>query len=299
MYIAGFLAHSVPSMIDWKYSSHVYYNYATILTSSLLLFSVFYVVIDLMFSRIQTPKCLLLVFIFSLTIIIYNFYDYFNDPLYLYKTEDIKQWANLNHAVSGVNNPITPKGLSNLVTLQSWDHGMATGYLNPEENLRRIEWLMPYLEGDNWMVLLWRPLYTKVINIDIIIISFILLFFAHQYKKDPPQGAYMDKIMFLILLLSSTDIIHNWGIINSIEWGSLTPIYSIGQYLKVLIIFMMLLFFSLRLRFITLVRQEYYETELLLDKFQINKWRDNVDNLLLMQFLSFSFLKKIFLKPNN
>ncbi len=64
-----------------------------------------------------------------------------------------------------------------------------------------MEYLAPYLEGDNWMVLLAKPLYLGHISMNVLLIGFILLFFGYQYKKDPPQGAYIDKMMFLFLNL--------------------------------------------------------------------------------------------------
>jgi len=122
---------------------------------------------------------------------------------------------------------------------------------------------------------------------DALLIGFILLFFGYQYKKDPPQGAYVDKIMFLILLLQSMDILHNWGFIKSVEYGSFTELFAIGQYITVFAELMMILFFSLRLRFITSVQGEFYETELAANPHQISRWRDWVDNLVLSQFFNY------------
>lgn len=207
--------------------------------------------------------------------------------MYLYSTTDIKQLKTLDTYISQL--PMIPSSveLANNVTLQSYNNGYAIGDLYPEENLKRIEELIPYLDSDNYMVLLWKPLYEKTINIDILLIGFILLFFGYQYKKDPPQGAYIDKVMFLILLLQSMDILHNWGYIKSIEWGSLTELFSIGQYITLFTELMLVLFFSLRLRFITSVQGEFYETELATNPQQVSRWRDWIDNIVIAQFFNY------------
>jgi hypothetical protein len=134
---------------------------------------------------------------------------------------------------------------------------------------------------------------------NVLMIGWIILFFGYQYKKDPPQGAYVDKIMFLFLLICSMDIVHNWGFIKSIEWNSFGEIFRIGQYVTILIELLMVLFFSLRLRFITSVQGEFYEAELAAHPQQISRWRDWVDNMVLAKFFNFKiFNGRLFQNPN-
>jgi hypothetical protein len=215
------------------------------------------------------------------------FLPYFSDPLYLYSTEDIKQWKTLSKAVSSEDHVPTAGELANRVTLQTWSHGVAVGDLYPEQNYKRIETLIPYLEGDNWMVLLWKPFHDNMILLNSLLISAILVFFAYQYRKDPPQGAYIDKIMFALLLFCSMEIAHYWGFMKSVEWGSWNDLFAMGQYVTVLIEILMVLFFALRLRFITSVQGEFYESELATNPTRISRWRDWVDEMVLAHFFNF------------
>ena len=270
-----------------KYAHHITFQYMTIAYLFFLAIAVIYLVIDLLLKDIRVYQKYLLTLVIVVGFFATSFLPFFQNPLYLYTTENIKQWKTLDTYISSNKGVSSPVELANKVTLQSWQNGVAIGDLYPPENLVQIEKLYPYLEKDNWMVLLWEPLYKNIIYIDVLLVFFILLFFGYQYKKDPPQGAYVDKIMFLILLLQSMDIIHNWGFIKSVEWGSLTELFTIGQYITFIAELMMVLFFLLRLRFITSVQGEYYETELATNPHQISRWRDWVDNFVLAQFFNY------------
>ena len=284
-YVYSFIG--VAFLTEAKYSGHLFAQYSMIAYILLLSVAVIYLVIDLLFRDFKTYQKYLSTFTIVLFFFVYYFYPYFQDPLYLYSTEDIKQWKTLIEHVPQDGEIPAPISLANQVTLQSWQHGVAVGDLYPEENLKRIEELSQYLEGNNYLVLLWKPIRFSLIYMNILIMGFVLLFFGYQYKKDPPQGAYIDKIMFLLLLFSSMEILHNWGYIKSVEWSSMTELFIVGQYITVIIQIMMILFFSLRLQFITSVQGEFYETELATNPQQISRWRDWIDNIVLAQFFNF------------
>ncbi len=277
------------SFMIGKYSKHLFIQYLALAYIFTLSISVVYVVIDLLFRDFKV----LSKYLSTLTIvgIVFGFYfhPFIKDPLYLYSTTDIKQWKMLDTHISELPTIPSSYELANNVTLQSYNNGQPIGDLYPEENLKRIEELAPYLDRgtDNYLVLLWKPLYEKTINLDIFLIGFILLFFGYQYKKDPPQGAYIDKIMFLFLILQSMDILHNWSYIKSIELVSLAELFTIGQYITFLTGLSLVLFFSLRLRFITSVQGEFYETELAANPQQVSRWRDWLDNVVIAQFFNY------------
>lgn len=247
---------------------------------------VVYLVIDLLFREMRVYRKYLATFVIVLAFFGVLFHQYFKNPLYLYTTEEIKQWKTLNDQIPpGAETPIAAE-LSNTVRLQAWRDGVAVGDLYPEENLRRIEELIPYLEGDSYKILLWKPMSMNMIYMNVLVIGFLLLYFGYQYRKDPPQGAYIDKITFLFLLFSSTEILHQWGYIKSVEISALTDLFIIGQYITTAIQLGMVLFFGLRLRFISSVQGEFYETELQTNPQQISRWRDWIDNLVIAKFFN-------------
>src|SRR5207247_11424911 len=113
----------------------------------------------------------------------YFFLPFLSNTYYLYSTEDIKQWKSLDTYLSSKpqssapaeGESLTPIELANDVRLQSWREGIPVGDLYPEENLKRIEELTPYLSGENWRVLFYRPLYLNIIYMNILIIGFTIL----------------------------------------------------------------------------------------------------------------------------
>lgn len=285
---------------DVKFASFYVSQYYQILHVTFFSFAIVYIVFDLLFHefRVYQKYILSIAIVFSFSAFLFN--DYFTNPQHLYSREEIKQWKSLTAVLPSGGEAPTPAEIATRTNLQTWSNGKPVGELYPQENLRLIERLLPYTEGENWKALFWKPMYVKIIEMNVLLVGFVILFFGYQYKKDPPQGAYVDKIMFIMLLFVSMDILHFWGFIKSIEWHSFQELFGIGQYVSVLIEGLMVLFFMLRLQFITTVQGEFYETELATNPQRISRWRDWVDNWVLAHFFNFkSFNGRLFEKPSQ
>lgn len=282
------------------YAGHFFTQYLTIAYVVTFAIAAVYVTIDLLFRDMGVLQKYGGTFAVVLTLFGIYFFPFVKSPMYLYTTEDIKQWKAIS-AYVGEKNPIpTSAEIANHVTLKSWKDGVAIGELYPEANLRRIQELSPYLDGENWSVLLWQPLYKDTIYANVVIVLFILLFFGYQYKKDPPQGAYIDKIMFLMLLIASMDILHFWGYLKSAEESSRFQLFMAGQYVTDVAEILMVLFFALRLWFVTSPQGEFYEQELAEHPRQVSRWRDWVDNMVLAHFFNFRlFNGRMFQDPGS
>jgi len=273
----------------------LFWQYFLIAYIFFLSIAIVYLVIDLLFREFKIYQKYLVTLSIVLVFFTLYFNPFFTDPFYLYNVEEIKQWKTIEDVIGDDEEIPTPAQLASKITLQTWKNGQPIGDLFPEANLRQMEYLSPYLEGDNWMVLLTKPLYMGHIYMNVLLISFILLFFGYQYKKDPPQGAYIDKMMFLFLIFCSMEVLHFWGSLKSVEWNSYIEISNIGQYITVFLELMLALFFGMRLKFITSVQGEFYESELAANPNQISRWRDWVDDLILSHFFnSKPFLGRFF-----
>ncbi len=283
-----------------KYAAHYLNQYTAIGFQFLFSFAIAYMVIDLLFRDLRIyQKYAAALFVTTFFAAMY-FHPFLRDPLYLYTTEDIKQWKTLDNEIGNTSFVPSSVELASRIKLQSWEDGHPIGDLYPAENLKRITYLMPYLEANNWVILLFKPLYSSIMYMNVFNILFILLFFGYQYKKDPPQGAYIDKIMFLLLLLSSMEILHNWGFIKSVEYSAWSELFGVSQYITVLVELIIVLFFALRLRFITSPQGEFYETELATNPQHVSRWRDWVDNLILFHFFNFKlFNGRLFQNPDS
>lgn len=274
-----------------QFSPLYFYQY---ISSGLIVFflslSIVYVAIDTLFNELTVFKkysiALILVGLFAT----YYYYPYFDDPRYLYKTEDITDFKVVDEAVrsmrvQGIEEPAVEQ-IAQTVSLSAWRNGKQVGTLFPDQNVRRIAFLLPYLEGANYALLLLKPIHLNIIYMQVLSIAFIFVFFGYQYKNDPPQGAYIEKIIFLFLPYCSLEVLHFFAYVTLNDYGAYQQLYSIAQYLVIFNLLNLLIFFSLRLSFITSIKGEFYERELVLDSEHISRWRDSVDSLVVRYFLN-------------
>jgi hypothetical protein len=296
-FLAAFLGFLVPFIgrdgvlfSAYKYADHFAFQYFYALSFFLLAFAVVYVVLDSLFGNFKSYQK----FAFTVLIVGGMFALYysplFTNPLYLYHTQDIEDWR----AVDNADKALTEKGIESPTAaeiaanseLYVWQDGKRIGTLLESEKTRRVEELLPYLAGYNYTVLIYKPLYMNTIYMNVLCVVFIFLFFGYQYKNDPPQGAYIEKIVFLFLPYCSLEILHHYAYIKSVQFSMLSDVAAIGNYLSLANLLALLVFFALRLRFVKSVKGEFYERELVSDSEHISRWRDAFDNLIVRHFLN-------------
>ncbi|MEK7672105.1 MAG: hypothetical protein AAB344_07800, partial [Bacteroidota bacterium] len=157
-------------------------------------------------------------------------------------------------------------------------------HLSETERVQRVVDLYPYLSGSNYMTLLLKPVYLNAIFMCVLGVGLILLFFGYQYKKDPPQGAYIEKMMFFFLIFCTLEVFHAWSFIKTVEWQAFSDYVIIGQYLSAAVLACVAVLFGLRLRFITSASGEFYEHEIVESPSSVTRWRDALDNLVIAHF---------------
>jgi hypothetical protein len=246
-------------------------------------------VVDSLFRNISTSRKYFATALIVGGFFVYYYHPMINDLLYIYKTPDIEDFRIVDKAVAQLKfedvQPTTEK-LASMVELPAWQNGKRIGKLFQGDELGRITEILPYLEKDNYKLLVFKPLYLNVVYMNVLCIVFILLFFGYQYQKDPPQGAYIEKIIFLFLPLASFEALHNYIYVRSTAFETFTHIAAIGHILTFVNLLLLTIFFSLRLSFIRSIKGEFYERELVLDSEHISRWRDGIDNLVIRHFLN-------------
>jgi hypothetical protein len=255
-----------------------------------LAFAVVYLTVDALFRDFRTFQKYFLALAIVGGFFVYYYGPFLTDSYHAYKTETAMNWKELNKGydtyVKEYKSTPTAADLAAVIEMHSWSDGQTVGVLYPEERLRRAEALFPYLEGNNYMILLSAPLYRNVIYMNVLAVAFILLFFGYQYRKDPPQGAYIEKVMFFLLLFCSMEILHAWSFIKSVEWRTFHELASIGQYVSAAILLLISAFFAMRLKFIRSINGEFYETEIVTRPSGITRWRDWLDDLVIAHFFN-------------
>lgn len=274
-----------------QFAALYFYQYVPSgLTIIILSFAIVYVAIDTLFNELSVTQKYLVVAVIVIPISTYYYSPFLSDPKHLYKTEDITDFKIVDNAAralasEGVNN-LTPELIASKVKLNAWMEGKQVGVLFESENIQRIASILPYIEGDNFILLLFKPIHMNIIFMNVLSLVFVFVFFGYQYKNDPPQGAYIEKIVFLFLPYFSLDILHFFAYVTSDNYASYIELYSTAQYLVVFNLLLLLVFFSLRLSFITSIKGEFYERELVLDSEHISRWRDGIDSLVVRHFLN-------------
>ncbi|MEW6510643.1 MAG: hypothetical protein AB1428_06740 [Bacteroidota bacterium] len=269
----------------------------------LLAASIAYLTIDVLFRDFKTYQKYVLTLSIVGSFFGYYYGGFFSDPKYAYGTPDVQDWKQLSsswysyqdeHGVAP-----SPEELASITSLQAWKSGKAVGVLYPEERLQRVNALYMYLP-DNYIVLLYKPLFLNVIQMCVVCIGFILLFFGYTYMKDPPQGAYIEKIMFLLLIFCSLEILHSWAAIKTVELAPASVVWAVGQYISTAVLVLIAGAFGMRLRFITSVKGEFYEQELAVSPKRVTRWRDALDNLVIEKFFDRKvILGRMFVSTSN
>lgn len=275
-----------------------YYYYIYIgrgISVALLTFSIVYLTCDTLFRDFSILIKYLIAFMIVGGAFTYYYSPYFFDIKSLTTTQDTYDWKVINTAANEIlaekSRPATPEEVAARVELQIWSNGVAVGQLYNQAKLARVLELFPYVEKQNYVLLLLRPVYYNSIYMNVLSIFFILLFFGYQYKKDPPLGAYVEKIMLLFLIFCALEILHAWSYIKTLEIESWQEIFQVGLYISTGILVLLSLFFSLRLRFIISPTGKDYEQELVRDAQRTTRWRDVFDDLLIRHYFNPKALK--------
>lgn len=272
-----------------QYSSFFTFQYLTSVFYFVLTAAIGYLVIDTLFREAATiVKYGVVLGLVGLLFVSYFSPIYLNSK-YLYATSDIKDFSTISRGIKQLEGEgvkeITPELVANRISLPAWRGEENIGTLHEAAEINRIRQVAPYFEGNNFVLLVYKPLFLAVTYMNVACVFLILLFFGYQYRKDPPQGAYIEKIAFVFLPYASLEILHNYGYVLSIEFDIYVQLHNVGLYLTLANLLLILLFFSLRLSFISSIKGEFYEQELVSDFEHISRWRDSIDNLVVRYFL--------------
>lgn len=262
-------------------------------------FAICYVTIDVLFRDFRAYQKYLLTGAIIGGFFVYYYHPIITNPMHLYTTDEIIEWKEVDRAVASYTHERgTSPTVEELATTLTRESAPLLSRYSESERNNRVASLLPYLAEDNYLTLLVKPLNQNSIHMGVLSIGLILLFFGYLYKKDPPQGAYIEKMMFFFLMLVSLEIFHNWSLMNVIEWNLSLQMIAVGELLSAFLLCVIALFFFLRLRFITTSYGEFYEAELVQSPTSITRWRDAFDNYVLAHFFSKdSMVGRFFVDP--
>lgn len=287
-------------IFDSAFKSVYIYQYLYIFFTTTFAFAIAYLVFDLLFHNFKIYQKYLATSVVVLGVGVFYFHPFIENPNsdakpFIYTTENIQKFKIIRDTreefINEYKREPNATEIAALVTLPAISDGEVVGQLYPEANFKQIEKLLPYTKNDGSLVLLYQPFHYKIIYMDVFVILFILLYCGYQYAKDPPQGAYIDKMMYVFLIIFSLDIFHQWAAIKSVEFDGYMSLFGIGQYFSAGFFVLLIVFFYARLKFIKSVVGEFYETEIQTNPEMITRWIDGIDKYILKHFTSSKDLK--------
>lgn len=268
-----------------------FYQYVSSAAYFLLLaFAIVYLAIDVVLRPARTWQKYMVTLAIVGGVFFYHYHPVLKNPKHIYESGEVREFRALEKAyvelrASEGASP-SPERMMEYLDVRMTDGLDEFSTLERADRLHRIESVYTYFDSDEAKILVVRPLALNTIYMSVLAIGFILLFFGYQYVKDPPQGAYVEKIMLSLLVFCSMEIFHAWSMATSPEWRNMLQLMSIGQYVSLAILMLVALFFFLRLRFITSPKGEFYENEIASAPAAITRWRDALDNVLVSQFMN-------------
>jgi hypothetical protein len=257
--------------------------------NAFLLLAVLYLIVDFWFQKHKTISKYALTLCVSGSMLVPLYAPYFKDPLHLYRTEEYSRYLKVKTAhhmllkEKGVE-PSQPEINQRVLGGRS----QALDALAAEERgreEREIERLSTYLTNGNEVTLFWKPLNLGTMYVNLMLVGLLIVFYVGKFLHDRPQGAYLEKITFLLFLLCSLEVLHQWAFIKSVDAQLYHSIVSIGQYLIIAVLLALVYVCSVRLRFLASPIGQYYERQILLHPEKISRWRDEIDRLVLKSFL--------------
>jgi len=135
--------------------------------------AIVYLTVDALLRERRSALKYLITFVVVGTFFGYYYHPYFLDPKFGYKTADVLDLKALddasNHFRESVGRTPTPEDLAGKIHLQDWSDPYGDKTLSSQENRDRIEEIYPYLEGNNYLILVWKPMYMNSVYMSVLL----------------------------------------------------------------------------------------------------------------------------------
>lgn len=228
-----------------------------------------------------------------------TFFPMMENPRYLYTVPEItdfrivdRAWLELH---AELRRPPEPEEVAARAGLSRWEGSRWTGELTHEEEVARVADLEPYLFGNNYNMLVFKPLNELwwIANLGAAII--LLLLILSWFVGDSPSGVFLDRITILLLCFAVFEVFHFSVYADLKEYVAYGKYFDIGAFLSLLTVLGLIVVFLLRLRFVLSLEGRYYEKRLVEEPIRISRWRDAMDDYIIRAFFSRNPFKNRFL----
>ncbi|MBI4418845.1 MAG: hypothetical protein HY563_08705 [Ignavibacteriales bacterium] len=232
-----------------------------------------------------------------------GFHPILQNPRYLYTTPDVTDFRIVDRAWVELfresGSEPSAEAVAERIGLSRWDGLKRVGELTHKEKTMRVMELEPYLFGDNYHLLIFKPLNaawsTASLAGSVVLLGFILFWFIGE----SPRGVYFDRITILLLCFSVFEAFHFSVYAELKEHTAYLRYFNIGAFLSLFTVVGLIVLFLLRLRFVLSLEGQYYESRLNGDSIRISRWRDSMDDYIIRRFFNANPYKNRFLTRDS
>lgn len=293
--------HIVPQILfaDNRFAGVQYYQYVTggfgLFVQSVCLVGAGM----LMNTRMPTVKTMLTACIICSAPLVMMLHPTLTNPRYLYTTPEITDFRIVDRAwietFAMTKQVPTPEVLAERISLSRWDGKVRTGEMGFEEKIRRVRELEPYLFGNNYNMLVFKPLNEAWWQMSLLCAVVLLLLIASWFVGDSPSGVYFERMSVLLLCFSVFEVFHYSTYANLRNYEEYLNYFNSGAFLSLLTVVAITVLLLQRLRFILSHEGQYYESRMVLSPIRVTRWRDSFDNFIIQKFFKQNPYRKRFL----
>ena len=240
--------------------------------------------------------------IIGATIVAGIFFEVFGEyiivPQSLYLHPDITDFRIVDRAAQQLiseNEEVSESSISSMISLSRWNNRRRVGELSFEETKRKVKEILPYTRESNYILLIFRPLFRKIVLITGGCIVLLLTVLVRQLWRDPPLGAYLDRISAALMFYAIFRYVHYTWYAESTNLEVCLENFNIGAIFSITSLVALGVLFVLRLRFIESEEGRYYERGIVNNPRSVTRWRDGIDDLVLRRFFRESTIRRRFL----
>ena len=295
--------NSIRLLVDMPIVAFYLGQYANAIYNTLLLFCATFLLLETTLSGKPVHRKYLAAIVISGSIGVGLYYPMIENPRYAYMVPDIVDFV----SVDKVEKEIRDKGIASpnaeliagRISLPKWDGSKKVGTLSRDERIKRVEELQPYTRGFNYIILVHSSLRLMGLYMNLVATMLVVVSIIIKLVKDPPQGAYRDKLSLAFLMYLIFEIIHEQSFREVTDWNLFLRIDEIGKLVTTATIVLIMSVEIRRYRFLSEAFGKYYESVLAKNPLRITRWRDEIDRVVLKCFFKRNRLSRRFLQKRR
>jgi hypothetical protein len=250
-------------------------------------------------TKLEARKGLACGFALATAICLALYSPYFQDPRYAVKRPDAVDYRLVEQSVHRLqeegDTTLSAASISKRVILCDYLPGGAKVALVGQQKEDRIAYLLTYLRYNNLAGITLAPLYRMFAYQSFLLVFILVGSSMWAYVKGPPTSAYLEKIAWMLVPYCLLEGFHHFVFSTLVDPDSFEFASAIGVYFSLVLLIGLAVLFALRLRFLSTVEGRYYERSIERNPNRLTRWRDEMDQWILRQFMNPGELDRRFL----